>query len=218
VWLDHGQVKASGDVLRVADAYYKHVLQHGSSRGTPANGDGRYGSGEARVVRVELLDGAGRPMDVALTNHTIIVRMHYQARERIDHPVFGLAIHDALTGAHLAGPNNRLAHTDIASIEGDGHVDYRIERLPFLPGEYNIRTALFDASITHQYDAWLDCAQLKVAPGGTNERHGLIALEGQWSYAAAPSGMNASITAEADHASASTSEAGEQRIAVGPNG
>jgi hypothetical protein len=182
VWLDHGRVLASGDVQHVANTYYKHVLQHSSPHAAADNDDSRFGSGEARVVRVELLDDAGAPLSVALTNDAVIVRMHYHARERIERPVFGLGMHDTLNGIHLAGPNNSLAEFDIDHIHGDGYVDYRIARLPLMPGEYTLRTAIYDSTITQQYDAWLDCARLKVAPGGTNERYGLIAFEGGWSH------------------------------------
>lgn len=182
IWLDHGQVKVQGDAQRVADAYYKHVLQHSSSRDMPVNGDNRFGSGEARVLRVELLDDDHQPLGVAMTNDPLVLRLHYRSTTQIEHPLFGLAFYDLQTGTHLAGPNNSVSQFDIPCIDGVGYVDYRIERLPFLPGEYSITTAIYDADSAHQYDAWMDCVRLKVAPGGTHERYGLIALEGEWSH------------------------------------
>lgn len=182
IWLDRGRLQAQGDTQRVADAYYKHVLVQSSTQATPTNGDSRFGSGEARVTRVELLDGDLRPLRVAMTNDAIVVRMHYQTTARIEHPLFGLAFYDAQTGAHLAGPNNGIARYDITHIEGSGYVDYHIARLPFLPGEYAINSAIYDADGVHPYDAWIGCARLKVAPGGTRERYGIIALEGNWSH------------------------------------
>jgi hypothetical protein len=59
-------------------------------------------------------------------------------------------------------------------------VDYTIARLPFLPGDYLIDTAIYDWEDTHRYDYWNECARFTVLPGGTRERYGLIALEGEW--------------------------------------
>ncbi len=182
IWLDRGRLQAQGDTQHVADAYYKHVLAQGSASAAPANGDNRFGSGEARIMRVELLDNDLRPLHVVMTNDEVIVRMHYQTTRRIEHPLFGLAFYDAQTGVHLAGPNNGISRYDLAHIEGTGIVDYHIERLPFLPGEYTINSAIYDAEGVHLYDAWIGCARLKVAPGGTRERYGVIALEGDWSH------------------------------------
>jgi ABC-type polysaccharide/polyol phosphate transport system ATPase subunit len=183
VWLDHGKLRAEGDVQRVADKYYKHVLEHQSLRGIPANGENRYGSGEARIVRVEFLDADGQPLDAAMSNAPLILRLHYRATSRVVQPTFGLAFKHTATGALMAGPNTQLSGHVIPSIEGAGRVDYRIDRLPFLPGEYLITTSIYDADCTPRHDEWIDCARLQVAPGGTEERHGLIALEGTWVYA-----------------------------------
>lgn len=187
IWLDRGRLRAQGDVQRVADAYYRHVLQHQSPRSAlranePINGDQRFGSGEVRVLRVELLNAEHKSLSLAFTNGPVIVRLHYRATQRIEHPLFGLAFYDVNSGAHLAGPNNSFSNYDIAAVEGTGYVDYVIERLPFLPGEYNINSAIYDADGVHQYDTWIGCARLKVAPGGTRERYGLIALSGKWTH------------------------------------
>jgi hypothetical protein len=63
-------------------------------------------------------------------------------------------------------------------------VDYTIARLPFLPGDYLIDTAIYDWEDTHRYDYWNECARFTVLPGGTRERYGLIALEGEWHHSA----------------------------------
>jgi len=201
VWLDHGRLKAEGDVQRVADAYYRHVLERGSSN-MPANGNDRFGSGEVRVLRVEFLDGANRPLKVATTHAPLVVRLHYSASQRVDEPTFGLAFNHILTGANLAGPNNRLNRCPISYVDGNGIVDYRIERLPFLPGEYLLNTVIYDPEGTHQYDAWMQCARLKVAPGGTDERYGLIALAGGWTHVPATAPV-ATATATAQRSTVS---------------
>ncbi|HYF61876.1 MAG TPA: ABC transporter ATP-binding protein, partial [Herpetosiphonaceae bacterium] len=47
----------------------------------------RWGSREAEIVKVELLNGAGEPIRTATTGDSLTVRMHYLAHERISEPV-----------------------------------------------------------------------------------------------------------------------------------
>ncbi len=134
-----------------------------------------------------MLDAHGEPSLITQTNQTLTFRFHYHARTRIDRPLFGLAIHHVLTNAHVAGPNNTMVPFDIPFVEGDGFVDYRIDRLPLLPGDYHVTAAIYDYEGIHPHDIWINAVRLRVTPGGTGEKYGLIALEGHWSHTASAS-------------------------------
>ena len=183
VWLDHGHVRMAGDIHKVTDAYYAYSLERSLGRSFHAlSGENRYGSGEARVTRVDLMNDDGNLVKQAQTNEPLVVRMHYTSQMRITQPAFGLAFNHLLTETNVSGPNNILSQHNIPFIEGDGWVDYRIPCLPFLPGEYSITTAIYDRECVHQFDTWLHSTRLSVGPGGTPERHGIIALNGGWSH------------------------------------
>ena len=189
IWLDHGTVKMDDAAHRVTDSYYQHVLEQSTQReqdGLEAWADNRWGSGEVHVAEVEFLGEEMRPRRVFLTNEPMIVRIHYLARERVERPVFGLAFTHAGTGAHLSGPNNQFGKYDIPLVHGRGTVDYRLDRLPFLPGDYQVTTAIVDWDDTRRYDYWYECARFTVLPGGTRERYGLLALEGSWAHESLP--------------------------------
>jgi ABC-type polysaccharide/polyol phosphate transport system ATPase subunit len=181
IWLDHGAVRMDDAAHRVTEGYYKYVLEQSTTHEqVEAWAENRLGSGEAHITDVEFLGEEMRPRRVFLTNEPLIVRMHYQADERIETPLIGLAFYHAGSGANLAGPNNTFADYRIPYIEGKGYVDYRLDRLPFLPGDYLVSTAIYDWDDTHRYDYWHQCARFTVVPGGTHERYGLVALEGRW--------------------------------------
>jgi lipopolysaccharide transport system ATP-binding protein len=183
VWLDKGCVRMAGDIHKVTDAYYEYSLERSLGRSKHAlSNEIRYGSGEARVTHVELLDDHGNPVRQARTHEPLVVRMHYLTQMRIEQPAFGLAFNHLLTETNLSGPNNILSQYTIPFIEDAGWVDYRIPSLSFLPGEYSITTAIYDRQCVHQYDTWLHSARLTVGTGGTPERHGLIAMNGAWSH------------------------------------
>jgi len=185
VWLDHGQVKMTGPAHKVSDAYYTHVLESSANDQESESGKqewaaGRMGSGEARVTEIEFLGEEMQARRIFLTNEPLIVRMHYQADTPIELPLIGMGFFQADSSAHLAGPNNNLNKYEIPVLHGKGYLDYRIERIPFLPGDYLLSTAIYDHAEVHYFDVWHHAARFTVVPGGTRERYGFIALEGRW--------------------------------------
>ena len=190
IWLERGRVRAFGDVSAVSAAYYEDTLvkmaakQNATSPAAAeqslADQEKRLGSGEARIERLEFIDADGRKTRFTHTNAKLTVRLHYVAHERIAQPLIGIAFYRVGQYIHLAGPNNGMQPYKIPYIEGRGYLDYVIERLPFLPGEYALDASIYDWDETHRYDYWNECARFTVLPGGTRERYGLIALEGTW--------------------------------------
>ncbi|MCS7087711.1 MAG: ABC transporter ATP-binding protein [Thermoflexales bacterium] len=193
IWLDKGRVRAVGDVSAVSAAYYEDTLRKMAlqklegavaSGGQVSGAEHRLGSGEARIERVEFIDADGRSTRFTHTNARLTVRLHYVAHQRIEDPMIGIAFFKVESWTHLAGPNNTMQMYHIPYIEGRGFVDYTIYRLPFLPGEYSLDVSIYDWNDTHRYDYWSQCARFTVLPGGTRERYGLIALEGEWHHCA----------------------------------
>jgi lipopolysaccharide transport system ATP-binding protein len=181
IWLHHGRVRLDDNVHVVSDAYYKAVLEEeNAQKGTVQWSAGRMGSGEVRIERVELLDRAGIMSNTYRTHDALTLRMYYHALQRIERPLFGIAIEHAASGTIVSGPHTGMADYDIALLEGKGYVDYNLSRLPLLPGEYWLSFSVYDRKEAHEYDYWYQAAKLRVIPGGTKERYGLIALEGGW--------------------------------------
>lgn len=194
IWLERGRLRAFGDVSAVSAAYYEDTLvkmaekQAAQKPSSPeqqlVDQEKRLGSGEARIERVEFIDADGRPTRFTHTNARLMVRLHYTAHERVEKPLIGIAFYRADQRIRIAGPNNTMQPYKIPFIEGTGYVDYTIDRLPFLPGDYLLDAAIYDWDDTHRYDYWNECARFTVLPGGTRERYGMIALEGEWRHPA----------------------------------
>jgi ABC-type polysaccharide/polyol phosphate transport system ATPase subunit len=183
VWLDHGVLRLDDAVSKVTDSYFRYVLEQSTKNEQNESwAENRLGSGEAYVTDVEFLGEEMLPRHMFLTNEALIVRIHYEAKEPVERPMFGMALHHAASGAHLAGPNSKFGDCLIPEIRGRGYVDYRIEHLPLLPGDYLVDTSIYDWEDTHRYDYWYHGARFTVVPGGTKERYGLMALEGTWQH------------------------------------
>jgi len=131
-------------------------------------------------VQVHLLDGNGEERRVFETGETFCLRMHFVAKQRIDHPQFGLALHHA-SGFHINGPNTVSAGLEIEAIEGEGYIDYRIESLPLLEGTYLLSTAMYDHEGSQAYDHHHQVYTFRVRPNkAIQEEHGSFLIPSTW--------------------------------------
>ena len=88
-WLDHGRLKEVGPAPEVIDKYSD--VTHGAKKVKEGQGT-RFGSGEAQIRRIELLDRTGRPATSMRTGDEATIRLHYRCEETIEKPVFGCSI------------------------------------------------------------------------------------------------------------------------------
>jgi len=168
----------------------------------PAMGDySRYGTGEVQIDRVEFLDGQAHPSDVFLTGEPLTIRMHYHAEEPIAEPVFGLALYSQ-GGLHINGPNTRFGGQPIPLVEGSGYVDYIVDELPLLAGEYVISAAVYDKTLSQAFDHHERAFVLNVQTSSIGELFGtlLIASRWQWRELSAFSSQLSAVSGQgADH-------------------
>ncbi len=191
VWLDHGQMRASGGAGEVIDAYLADVNRREQERlaaehpadTPPAGADNpfRRGTREVEITRVQLLDGSGQERAVFQTNAPLTLRLHYCAHAPIASPVFGVGIHSE-SGAWLIGPNTGLDEFHIPQVDGEGYVDYHIPALPLLSGSYRVSVAAVDATQTHTYDFHDRLYALVVQGSGMRERYGMLSISGSWAW------------------------------------
>jgi lipopolysaccharide transport system ATP-binding protein len=192
IWLDEGYVQADGDAGCVLDEYVIHALEETGQqvqveaaepeRPSPRqdNAPWRQGTREVEIVRVQFLDGQGVEKRVFGTGETFVARMHYSAHQRVERPLFGVALHHA-DGFHVCGPNTRLAEYTIEAIEGEGTIDFIIPHLPFLQGSFLLTAAVFGPDGIEAYDSHNQAYSFRVAPNArTREEHGTFEIPSEW--------------------------------------
>ncbi len=153
----------------------------------PPTSPDRFGSGEVEIADVEVLGPDGTPHPIVLTGQPLTIRLHYVAHRRIDHPVFGIAVHRD-DGTHVSGPNTRDAGLSIPYIDGPGTIDVRIDRLTLLEGNYELSAACYDDALSHAYDHHHRRFPMRVRAGDIRERFGLLALDAAWTHRAGDRG------------------------------
>ena len=135
------------------------------------------GSGEIRILRVQLLDGEGNERARFRTFDDIIVAVTVRTTEPVDDPVFGIALFRD-DGAYVFGPNTRYDGV----LEGRWHGVYtwflRYPAIPLLQGTYRISVAFFDQGHIRPLVWHNQLYELRITQD--LEDHGLVHLPHRW--------------------------------------
>jgi ABC-2 type transport system ATP-binding protein len=174
--LEHGRVVATGRPESIVDDY---VDEGHAEREVTEQGASRWGSGEARLDRVELLDAQGRPATSVRTGDAATIRLSFTAHEEIPKPVFGLALEN-VDGVYVWASNTRDADYVPDAIRGQGTVEFHIPRLMLLPGTYDVLASIVDYSTVHTFDFLRHCYRFDVDHGTPRESGGIVSLGGAW--------------------------------------
>jgi lipopolysaccharide transport system ATP-binding protein len=190
LWLEGGTVRAYGPTDTVLEAYHSSVMEREEARFAsehdkevdhgPSEGD-RWGSREVEIVAVDLLDAQGKPVYVVNPGSDVTIRVRYNARQVVESPVFGLAIHRN-DGLHVNGPNTLDAGLDIERVYGPGAIYYRIPSLPLLSGTYEVSASCYDRSCTHPYDHHHRAYPFRVRAGSVREQLGMVWIQAEWTH------------------------------------
>ncbi len=186
IWLDHGVVRADGDAEEVAGAYLDEQSPARQPRFAPQFGvtsHQRWGTFQAEITRVELLNRQEECPPYFKTGETFHLRIYYEAHQRIEQPTFGLAFYRR-DGAHINGPNSVRDGLEIQSIDGPGWVDYIVEQLPLNAGEYELTVAIYDHDSAQAYDHQHRLYPLEVRAPQLWIEEGVIHIPARWQHTA----------------------------------
>lgn len=175
-WFSHGRLMEVGTPKDVIEAYTDTVqVDHQ----VDAEGRPRWGSGEGKIVKVELLDRSGAPVTRIRGGDAVTVRLHYEMHEAIARPVFQVSI-TTLEGFSVSSPKSRDVGCVPEKLEGAGYVDVSFDAAPLLPGAYDLSVGLTDYSLLHPYDVRAGVLRFDVERGTFPDEGGVVALGGRW--------------------------------------
>jgi len=101
----------------------------------------RWGDKTIEITNVEFYDKFGNKGTRFNSFDPMTVRIFYNAHKKISDPVFGIAFYSE-NGENLFGTNTELKNASIDSLEGKGHVDLMIERIPMITGRFLLTVAV----------------------------------------------------------------------------
>ena len=159
LWLDAGRVRGQGDPPRVIDQYRLDVAREEKKAMDAAPGEpetrapqsapedfskaaeGRWGSREAEITRVELRGADGQPTHMFQSGDRVDIRIGVRARQPLTDFVFGIGIFNA-DGVCCYGTNTQIEGAAPIELSGDAEVTFAIERLDLVEGTYKLDVAV----------------------------------------------------------------------------
>jgi ABC-2 type transport system ATP-binding protein len=175
VWFEHGKKVGDGHPRDVVQAY----AQTAQVDRKPTEVGERWGSGEATIDKVEVLDRSGAPVNKLLSGQPATIRLHYNAAEPVARPVFGVTF-ETLNGMVVSGPTTRETDDVPEKIDGRGCVDLVLPELRILPGTYDVSASLTDYTVSHPYDIRRHILRVDVEADGPVTPSGVAGLGGHW--------------------------------------
>lgn len=134
------------------------------------------GTGEIRITKIEVLD-VDKPTTKIAEGHPFSVHLKFSSKQKIDNPIFGLAIVDD-KGTIIMGPNTDEVNIKIGEIKGDGSVTAKFKTNPLVPGHYTFMASCFPKDSQTPYDFIHKTGNLQIIG---KERHGSIYIKPDWS-------------------------------------
>ena len=174
VWLDKGQVAASGQTEEVINAYLRSVSDE---LRIDARGMEHTGSAEVQID-VDVLVGEEVRQTVA-TGDPVTIAFNWTCREFIEDLRVSFSILST-EGVVVAGAVVQSPHIE-GFWPGAGVLEYRIPDLRLLPGSYHVSAEVVNRHSGHIYDAGQNLAAFDVvATPSMFESLGYVALAGFW--------------------------------------
>jgi ABC-type polysaccharide/polyol phosphate transport system ATPase subunit len=188
LWIDQGHIRADGVPSQVTRAYLEAVQVREqealADAPQPGRDPRRWGTRQAEIARVEVLDRSGRPQYVFDSGEPLQVRITYRCPDPVADPVFGIGIFRS-DGVHVYGTNTRAAHIKIPQIAGSGSIVFRIDELNLLEGGYALSVAITDREDRVTYDHWDRRIELHVRQDHLADS-GLVRMPSEWSITPSP--------------------------------
>ena len=180
VWLDGGKVQLVGDTSAVVSGYLDRVNAAEDSHAGMGRSDvEHHGSGEMQITGVDLVDAAGADTQSLICGEPGTIRFAYRTTQPVEAPVLGFSVHHE-SGTHVADTSTWLEGRQLGTLNGTGHIDWEVDRMPLAPGTYELTVAVRDQHNQHFYDRVDKGYRLVVRQGARPIVAGLIDLAGNW--------------------------------------
>jgi ABC-type polysaccharide/polyol phosphate transport system ATPase subunit len=151
VWIEKGDMRTYGKASEVVSDYLAEV--HRSQESTSADGVAytRYGTGEAHIDEIELLNEAGEASKTFRTGERVTLRVRYTAHQRLENA--NCVVHILRTSDMLHIFGHSAAENGLRFVmDGPGVIEMTIPYLSLLKGGYVLIVAIQDADSEHVWD------------------------------------------------------------------
>jgi ABC-type polysaccharide/polyol phosphate transport system ATPase subunit len=187
LWMENGRVRAYGAAGEIAERYMNEVNLEAMANQATSLQSHRGGTGEIRYTKVDLHTSDGAQTGLLPSGETLIVRAGYRANQRVPGPVFQIAIVDVDSGLVITTATSKPSDAP-DSVDGDGTIECRFDRLPLRPRQYVIRLSVTDRNQLASYDVVTAGPRFAITGQGggvenlADEEDGLVSLPFQFHH------------------------------------
>ena len=183
VWMDHGKARILGPINEVIDSYLGEVNRQELAKleedgPEPMFSLERHGSGEARIISLDVLTAQGKKAMVLAPGNDYILRIRIDAKTDLESVGVGVAF-SLDSGMMLAGPNSNQENRSYDVARGESFVDFRIPKLFLRPGSYWVSGSL--GSNGHVWDYVDKGWKIIVREERDSGEPGPVQILGRWS-------------------------------------
>lgn len=178
LWIEHGELRASGAMPAVLAAYAAHYSQGRKNRG---EGMGfRWGTGEMTITGVRVCSPDGQEQDVFALYAPMLIMIEYSAQQPIHRPHFEVTFFRE-DGLQISVPQPGVAADAAGLLTGSGMMTYRLDSLPLVAGEYLLTVSVHDGKPERAYDCHELAYPFTVA-GPVEGEPGLVLMQPTWNW------------------------------------
>ena len=183
IWIDEGLIRMDGAPRDVHPFYMEWMSRKNRNGEDPiiqeTDEEGhlkRWGSGEARITDVKVLDSQGREKTMFEPEEPFTIRIAYEAQKELKDAVAGIAVYRN-DGTLIYGTNTLIDTAEPVTLKEKGTIDLQAACLPVVNGTYSVDLALHRPD-GFNYDFRRDCCRVTISGG--KPVTGEIALQHRW--------------------------------------
>lgn len=177
IWLDKGQIRQSGPAAEVIAAYTGGSYQPQTERDESSHN--RWGTGDARINSIELLNHDGTVAQVIESNAGAQIRFQISAHTRIESPILRVQI-TRLNGDIVWATSTQRGTNTMRVLDGPATATLNIESTKLLEGTYFVSAAITDSTGTAEFDHCENWLRFNVHKTNVFDE-GIVAINSTWS-------------------------------------
>ena len=177
IWLDKGQIRQSGPAAEVIAAYTGGSHQPQTERDESSRN--RWGTGDARINSIELLNHDGTIAQVIESNAGAQIRFQISAHTRIESPILRVQI-TRLNGDVVWATSTQRGTNTMRVLDGAATATLNIESIKLLEGTYFVSAAITDSTTTTEFDHCENWLRFNVHKTNVFDE-GIVAINSTWS-------------------------------------
>jgi ABC-type polysaccharide/polyol phosphate transport system ATPase subunit len=177
VWLEKGHVKMIGPAAEVIAEYTGNT--YGNFARDDASSKTRWGSGDAQITQVTMLDTNDQPVDTLSSGAELRIRMELNSHIRIESPVLRVQL-ESMSGDLVWSTSTQRGTATLRLLDGPATAVLHLPSLPLAEGTYYLSVSITDATGATEFDHCQHWAKIHITGGQPNDG-GVVAIPSTWS-------------------------------------